>query len=1312
MDITALEPEQAQILIAHKQADQAQKVASCLSNLSDCDVRLTLTSSVDDTVVELESARFDLVLCDRRLLTVKLIEAFNRLRSRGEPAATILLSNERDDQVRHTGRAIGALDAIPLSVLNEDALTHYVQIALRLGCSVQMDNQAGQVMNAVGSFGDVFFYRARFDNEGEVLLDWLSPSFEDFTGFTPRDFLGHTHALQDLLLDDDQHALDEWLEKLHNNHRALCEHRLQDHLGRPRWVETKGQPIWSAEQQRVIGILGRVRDISPKRLLEGRLDSLSGHQAILAEFGQLCADAEDTADLFRKTPQLIAKALGCEVCGIFQHQGKQFALMGSYGWKLNAPSDRFLHTDVQNELRFALDRGEAVLIPDIRSEQRFTPSHVLMANGASNGLCIPFRGKGNSGVLSAYFKHPYEASEDDLRFLHTVSDILASKVHHPIQLSGQAVEPTTGGHQPELLQAACRSLLESPSWERGIEAALQRCGDAFGASHALLFKLHTAENGNQQLKLGFEWAQTGQVNYSAREHQSQLDLKVPELKQLADSLSEGASLLLQPGTAKRLFTIYSAEQILLQAVRHNDQLWGCIALLGTGTQWSESDQPALQLFGDTLNQRMQAQVASRQLEAILGSQGETESSLSAYANVCKGLGTALSADFCQLALLGQPPSHAQVLACTEFGEVSAPFQYDLDSSPFSRLSNGDLIYYPGDIDKLFPADNWLQEHNVRSLAAAPLKDTQGEPQGYLVALWQNPRDFSENDLNLVRLFAQRASQTLRQQRVQAQNSYLSAVADAAPNPIISCDEKGLSVYANAAAKQLYQSLKLGSVDSLLPGNHEQLIQAALADGNTPLTAEYNVAETTLHWQYQGFPQESRVQLYGTEAAQTSPAEQDATPDAFNDYLTGLPNRGFFKQVLQHALEQANRSDSYAFAVLILDLDRFKVLNDSLGHNAGDRFLEIIAGRLGDCARASDYVARLGGDEFALLLDGVSEVHDAKDIANHIQRELQKPVLIDKHETFSSASIGIAMSTRGYQHVEDILRDADSAMYHAKNSGKAQHAVFSSEMHERAMHMLQLESDLRRSIDNDQLRIHYQPIVDTARDALVGFEALVRWQHPKRGLMFPDDFIPLAEETGFIREIDRWVLDHATVQLQDWRNSIEDDRDLFVSLNLSGLHFDSMEILSHIGNLLSTNSDLSGHLKLELTESILMQNSGRSLEMFNILHARGLNISIDDFGVGYSSLSRLKRLPIDALKIDRSFVQHMHHDQASLDIIRAIIDLAYNLKMEVVAEGVETAQQYKLLKRLGCHYAQGYYLSRPMPEEKATEFIHKPLSLTP
>jgi EAL domain-containing protein (putative c-di-GMP-specific phosphodiesterase class I) len=310
---------------------------------------------------------------------------------------------------------------------------------------------------------------------------------------------------------------------------------------------------------------------------------------------------------------------------------------------------------------------------------------------------------------------------------------------------------------------------------------------------------------------------------------------------------------------------------------------------------------------------------------------------------------------------------------------------------------------------------------------------------------------------------------------------------------------------------------------------------------------------------------------------------------------------------------------------------------------------------------------------------------------------------------TSASIGIAYSDRDYQHIEDMIRDADSAMYHAKNNGKAQHAVFNSDMHEQAMYTLKLETDLRKSIENKELRIHYQPIIDISRDKLVGFEALVRWQHPKRGLMFPDDFIPLAEETGFVRELDRWMLDHATAQLQDWRGSIEDAEDLSMSINLSGLHFDNMEILSHIGNLLSGN-DLSGHLKLELTESVLMQNSGRSLEMFNILHTRGLSISIDDFGVGYSSLSRLKRLPIDTLKIDRSFVQHMQNDQASLDIIRAIIDLSYNLKMEVVAEGVETAQQYKLLKRLGCHYAQGYYLSRPIPVEKATEFIKQPIQL--
>jgi diguanylate cyclase (GGDEF)-like protein len=417
--------------------------------------------------------------------------------------------------------------------------------------------------------------------------------------------------------------------------------------------------------------------------------------------------------------------------------------------------------------------------------------------------------------------------------------------------------------------------------------------------------------------------------------------------------------------------------------------------------------------------------------------------------------------------------------------------------------------------------------------------------------------------------------------------------------------------------------------------------------------------------------------------------------AFHDPLTGLPNRLMFSELLKAEIEGAKHRPDYLFAVLFLDLDRFKNINDSLGHTHGDLLLVAFAQRLERCLRPTDTLARFGGDEFAILLSGIENAADAIRVAERIQQELTVPFELDKNSAFTTTSIGIALSSTGYERPEDILRDADTAMYRAKENGKARYEMFDTGMHARAVSRLRLESDLRRAVEQQEFCIHYQPIVAMESGRLAGFEALVRWNHSERGLVFPDEFIPTAEETGAILPIGQWVLEQACIKLREWQQQSTCFRLLSLSVNLSAKQMSQPNLVDQVKRALEV-SKLNPHcLKLEITESVVMENAEAATAMFKQLRALGVQLSIDDFGTGYSSLSYLHRFPVNYLKIDRSFVSRMTETTDNAEIVRTIVTLARNLGMEVIAEGVETQEQNQQLKALGCEYGQGYLFSRPV-----------------
>jgi len=434
--------------------------------------------------------------------------------------------------------------------------------------------------------------------------------------------------------------------------------------------------------------------------------------------------------------------------------------------------------------------------------------------------------------------------------------------------------------------------------------------------------------------------------------------------------------------------------------------------------------------------------------------------------------------------------------------------------------------------------------------------------------------------------------------------------------------------------------------------------------------------------------------------------------AFHDSLTGLPNRALLTDHLKLAIERARRRPDHLFAVLFLDLDRFKNINDSLGHAAGDQLLIETAARLELCSRPSDTVARLGGDEFAILLDGLASECDALRVAERVQEELSRPFRLGGHEVYTTASIGITLSTHAYADPENVLRDADTAMYRAKEKGKARYEMFDLDMHADAVARLQLENDLRRAVEHNEFEVFYQPIVALGDGKIAGFEALVRWRHPERGLVSPVEFIPLAEETRLITEIGEWVLRESCRQMSEWRDLLPPShRPLIISVNLSSKQLTQPDLIERIKQILRETGLPPHLLKLEITESAVMDNAESAASMLAQLRDLGIRLSIDDFGTGYSSLSYLHRFPVDTLKIDRSFVSRMGQGDENSEIVRTIVTLASNLGMTVIAEGVETEAQHEQLSALGCEYAQGYLYAKPANAETALGLIRRDLRVT-
>ena len=444
----------------------------------------------------------------------------------------------------------------------------------------------------------------------------------------------------------------------------------------------------------------------------------------------------------------------------------------------------------------------------------------------------------------------------------------------------------------------------------------------------------------------------------------------------------------------------------------------------------------------------------------------------------------------------------------------------------------------------------------------------------------------------------------------------------------------------------------------------------------------------------------------TDVSERKSNEEQMIYDTLHDTLTSIPNRTLLLDRIRQSLVRRERYPKTSFAIIFIDLDRFRLVNESLGHIHGDELLQLISARLKETIPIGDTVARLGGDEFSILLQDINSIRAVEIIANDIQNSFSKPFFLGDREVFASASMGIAHSDNDYKTPEEILRDSELAMYRAKRDGKSQSIVFQPQFRQSSLSPIDLDTDLRRALDRDEMELHYQPIISMRDRSISGFEALLRWSHRSRGVISPNEFIPLAEETGLIYDLGQWVLGKACKQIATWNKSKKKEDQLEININLSSRQFSDPNLVEGIVENIEKSGFDAEFLKIEITESALMQNAQRSVSMLNQLKDLNIKVCVDDFGTGYSSLSYLHTFPIDTLKIDRSFVHDMSRNFRNMEIIRTIIMLAHNLKLDVIAEGVETGEQDAQLSALGCQFAQGFYFSRPINSSDAALLIQQ------
>lgn len=553
--------------------------------------------------------------------------------------------------------------------------------------------------------------------------------------------------------------------------------------------------------------------------------------------------------------------------------------------------------------------------------------------------------------------------------------------------------------------------------------------------------------------------------------------------------------------------------------------------------------------------------------------------------------------------------------------------------------------------------------------------------------------FAKNELDDPIQIIGTAQDITEKKKFEQENTRLSSFTIENPNPILECDFLGNITYINPATQSFMKNLHI-EIEHFLPANHKEITHKLLKSDHDYQTT-ISIKNKCIQWIYHPIKATGFIHIYGLDITEQKATEDKLIHGAFHDTLTGLSNRALFLDRLGHTFARKKRRNNYLFAVLFLDFDRFKIINDSLGHLAGDELLIQISKRLEENIRPEDTVARMGGDEFTVLIDDIKSKDDAINVTERIKESFSKPFKIANSNIFITSSIGIAFSSNeGVNKADDMLRNADIAMYKAKIKGKNRYELFSKEMHTEAVNFLKMETELWKAYEKKEFRVYYQPIFNLETNEIISLEAFIRWQHPKRGLLTPDSFIQIAEESGLITHLDLWVLQEACEKVKNWQNKLK--RSFSISVNLSSKNFLQLDFAQKVSSIVTKIGLDANCLKFELTERDIMDYREHITNVLTYLGKLNIEIQIDNFGSGYSSLSYLHKLPINALKVDQSFI---HSIDYNLEIIKTMVSLANNLGIYLIAEGIETQKQLELLKSIKCKYGQGYLFNHPVPAEE-------------
>jgi diguanylate cyclase (GGDEF)-like protein/PAS domain S-box-containing protein len=1092
-----------------------------------------------------------------------------------------------------------------------------------------------------------------------------------------------------------------------------------------------------------------------------------GQQSAIAKLSQIGLGNQDLSAFMKEAVELVAQTLEVEYCQILQFRADLDSLINcaNFGYSQEKKHCHIIPNTLENQAGYTLQNGQPVIIENWTQETRFQKIESSEKQAIVSGVSLTIPGEtAPFGVLVVDTEKNHNFSEDDLKFLQAIANVIAATIqryyqqeklylleraingssngivitdaltpHNPITYVNSGFEGITGYKSQEVIGLNCNFLQQDDTDQPGLEELRQAIKE--GRESQITIRNYRKDGtlfwnelyvspiyNSENILTHFIGFQTDITERKCIEEA--LQLTQFSLDRATDSVfwlhSSGYFIYVNDAACNSLG--YTREELLIlksSAVgqfaptniplnnshngrksftfeaQHKNKEGQVFPVEISANYLNFNGQEYNCAFVRDITERKKAEKALRdsqeQLTSILNSledvvwSASVETSQYLYLNPTaeKVYGRSLS-EFCQNSQLWLEVIHHE----------DRDFVASVSQKLVTDRTNKDVEYR---IVRPNGEIRWLRDR------ARLICDDTGKP----IRIDGIGTDITDQKL---------AEDALRKSEEQIRLTFELAPIGMA---ITKLDGKFIEVNQSLCKALGYESeelLKL-NFDRI---THPDDIAADLGDIHKLLTGEIYHFKTEkrlvskdgeiVHTIFQIVVIRDRegkaLHLVNqvVDITERKRMEERLLHDAFHDMLTGLPNRSLFMDRLKQAIKRTERNPEYLFAVLFLDLDNFKVVNDSVGHLIGDQLLIAIAHKLQLCLRPTDTVARLGGDEFIILLEDLSNEYEAIKVAERIEEGFKLPFNVNGNQVFSSVSIGITRSSIGYDRPEDVLRDVDISMYQAKDQGKSRYEIFNRTMHTHTLQRLELETDLRRAIERQEFLVYYQPIINFKTGKITEFEALIRWISPSRGFVSPGHFIPIAEETGLIVPIGEWVLYEACCQLNTWRFEFPEYSDLTISVNLSGRQLRERNLLERIDYILSQTGLNQEYLKLEITESMLMDNLDSVNVILQELRKRKIKLSIDDFGTGYSSLSYLHSFPVNTLKIDRTFVNPIGSSGENSEIARAIISLAHTLGMDVVAEGIETQDHFHQLKKIDCEKGQGYFFAKPLDKQAIEKLL--------